>query len=125
MRAPLRIAATTVVLTLMLAACSSSGGSNNSSKKSSGSSGAVATTSVSIKGFAFNPDAITAKIGDSITITNDDTTTHTATSTGGPGSFDTGDLSKGSSKKVKVTKAGTYKYHCSIHTYMTGTIKVA
>ena len=37
--------------------------------------------------------------------------------------FDTGDIDGGSSAKVTLKKAGTYKYHCNIHSFMHGTLK--
>lgn len=120
-----RIAIASLALIVMLAACGSSGGSSGSSTKSGGGSSAASDRGkVTIKGFKFSPDPITAKVGDTITFTNQDSSTHTATETDGPAKFDTGDIKEGASKTVKLTKAGTYKYQCSIHNYMTGTITV-
>lgn len=47
---------------------------------------------------------------------------HTVTADGG--SFGSGPLSTGSSFSHVFTRAGTYTYHCSIHTDMTGTVTV-
>ncbi|MBS3148361.1 cupredoxin domain-containing protein [Candidatus Woesearchaeota archaeon] len=55
---------------------------------------------------------------------NQDSAPHTATSTGGPGSFDTGTISAGSSKTARLTTPGTYTYQCNIHPSMQGTIVV-
>jgi plastocyanin len=114
-----RIAAVAIALLLPLAACSKS---DSGSSSSSGSTAAKGT--ITIKGFKFSPTPTTAKVGDTITVTNEDSSTHTFTSTDGPAKFDTGDIAKGSSKTVKLTKAGTYKYRCSIHSSMTGEITV-
>jgi plastocyanin len=81
-----------------------------------GSSGAIA-----IKGFAFTPTPLTVKVGDTITITNNDTTDHTVTD--GGGAFDTGHISSGTSKTITITKAGTYNYHCNIHKFMMGVVQ--
>ena len=58
-----------------------------------------------------------------MTVTNNDSTAHTFTADDGK-SFDTGDLDPGSSKSVTVAKAGKYPYHCTIHSFMHGTLVV-
>jgi hypothetical protein len=55
-----------------------------------------------------------------VTWTNSDGATHTATGSG----FDTGNISGGSSASVTFDTAGTFAYHCSIHSSMTGTVVV-
>ena len=80
----------------------------------------AADPAVSIAGFAFHPGTITIKAGDTVTWTNNDGATHTATGSG----FDTGNISGGSSKSVTFDTAGTFAYHCSIHSSMTGTVVV-
>ena len=77
-------------------------------------------TGVSIAGFAFHPGTITIQAGDTVTWTNSDGATHTATGSG----FDTGNISGGSSASVTFDAAGTFAYHCSIHSTMTGTVVV-
>ena len=84
--------------------------------------GDAGTVAVSIKDLAFNPSAITAKVGDVITFTNDDSPNHTAT-------LDVGDcgtqsLATGESEGLTFSAAGTYPFHCAIHSSMTGTITV-
>ena len=83
-----------------------------------------ATHSVSIQGFAFGPSSLTIDTGDSVTWTNNDGTTHTATSTSGPASFDSGGISGGATFTFSFTTAGTYDYRCDIHTSMTASITV-
>ena len=128
MRTTHRIAAVALAVVLPLAACSKSDGGSSSSSdttKPAASSSGSSTDAVEIKGFKFAPDALKVKVGATVTFTNNDTSTHTATSTDGPGEFDTGDTATGKSKTVKITKAGSYKYHCSIHNSMTGTIEAS
>ena len=55
-----------------------------------------------------------------VTFTNDDSTTHTATSTEAPVDFDTGDLSEGDAEQITFDEAGTYEYRCDIHNSMDG-----
>lgn len=78
---------------------------------------------VNIQGFAFNPSSIIVSVGTTVTWTNLDSAVHTVTSTG-PVSFDSGNLSQGQTWQFTFENAGTYPYHCSIHSYMTGTVIV-
>lgn len=82
----------------------------------------TAADAVIIQGYAFSPETITVKVGDTITWTNNDSTEHSATAD--DGSFDTGLFSQGQSKTVTFKKAGTFTYHCSAHPYMKGTVIV-
>lgn len=82
------------------------------------------TANVSISGTAFSPSSLTVKTGTEVKWTNNDATTHTATSDDGT-TFDTGDIlgGYGYSKNIKVTKTGTFTYRCKHH-IMTGTLIV-
>src|SRR3954453_5757407 len=82
----------------------------------------AADSSVDIAGFAFSPQSVTVKVGDTVTWANADAQTHTATAD--DGTFDTGSISGNTSKSVTVTKAGTFAYHCKIHPTMTATLVV-
>ena len=84
------------------------------------SAGAAAVT---ISDFKFTPGALTVRQGARITVTNHDTTAHTATADSG-NSFDTGSIDPGSSATFTLSKVGTYSYHCSIHPFMHGTLTV-
>jgi len=88
---------------------------------------AKAVDKVDIKDFVYRPAAITVPVGAKITFTNSDSAPHTATSGSSPkadGVFDTGTLTQGQSKSVKVTKAGTFAYYCAIHPFMKATVTV-
>lgn len=80
----------------------------------------AANHAVQIKGMKFNPAKISVSVGDTVTFTNADPMTHTATAN--DGSFDTGQLATGKSAKVKIAKAGAHAFHCAIHSSMTGTV---
>lgn len=88
-------------------------------EKSSG----AGTVAASIKNFAFSPATITAKVGDTVTWTNNDTTTHTVTLD--DGSCDGGQVAPGAAVTLKFGAAGTYAYHCAIHQSMKGTVTVS
>ena len=47
---------------------------------------------VSIQNFVFDPSSLTINVGDSVSWTNNDGASHTASSTSGPESFDSGTL---------------------------------
>jgi plastocyanin len=81
----------------------------------------AATSTVSVKDFSFQPKTITVRAGDTITWTNNDTTTHTATSTG---NWDTGGFAPGTSRSITFATAGTYQYFCLLHSIMFGTVIV-
>ena len=72
----------------------------------------------------FNPDDLTINIGDTVTWTNNDGMGHTATSTDGPASFDSGNIAAGATWSFTFTEAGTYDYKCNYHSSMTATITV-
>src|SRR4051812_3549416 len=88
------------------------------------SSAGAAPHQVTIDGFAFTPSAMTIGLGDTVTWTNMQDTTHTVTSNQGfwpephlaqndtftpPGAF---------------KNAGGYAYRCTIHQGMTGIVRV-
>jgi plastocyanin len=79
--------------------------------------------SLIISDFKFKPASLTAGQGVQVTVANHDSTAHTATADNGQ-SFDTGDIDPGASASFTLAKAGSYSYHCSIHSFMHGTIVV-
>ena len=72
----------------------------------------------------YNPEDLTINVGDTVTWTNNDGGGHTATSTSGPESFDSGNIASGGTWSFTFTKAGTYDYKCDYHSSMTATITV-
>ena len=77
---------------------------------------------IDISGMAFSPNSITISVGDTITWTNLDSMSHTAT--GDNSEFDSGTLGKDQSFSFTFTTTGTYTYHCAFHSGMTATIIV-
>jgi len=72
----------------------------------------------------FNPEDLTINVGDTVTWTNNDGMGHTATSTDGPVSFDSGNIAAGATWSFTFTEAGTYNYKCDYHSSMTASITV-
>jgi YVTN family beta-propeller protein len=82
---------------------------------------ATASTTVSIASYAFGPKTVTVKAGQTVSFTNADSVTHTATSQ----AWDSGDIAPGASVTVMAPdQPGTYAYHCSIHPFMNGALVV-
>jgi len=90
----------------------------------SGDTTPQATSSVTIEDFAFSPANITVKKGTTVTWTNKDSAAHTVTETDSQTGPDSGDLATGKSYSFTYDTAGTFKYHCSIHPSMLGTVTV-
>lgn len=112
-----------LALVTFLMACSSGspdatgpGGNNNNG------GGNPSANTVLISGFAFHPTPITVAAGTTVTFTNNDAATHTATAD--DGSFNSGDLATGASFTHTFGKAGTYTYRCAIHPSMKGSVVV-
>jgi plastocyanin len=116
-----------VVVSMMLALVACSGGSSSAptgqpSTAPSGAPSAAAGDAVSIAGFAFQPGEITVSVGTTVTWTNNDTPGHTVTAD--DGSFKSDTLATGTTFSQTFASAGTFAYHCSIHSSMTGTVTV-
>jgi cytochrome c oxidase subunit II len=80
----------------------------------------------------FDPDKLTVKKGDTITVNNADTMPHTVTN-GESGSdpnsgklFDTSIINGGDSAEIDTSTvdAGSHPFYCMVHPYMTGTLTV-
>lgn len=87
--------------------------------------GANETAAVDIRNLEFLPSNLTVALGTTVTWTNDDSMTHTVTSsTGAPISFDSSNLSPGGTYSYTFTQAGVYPYYCRIHPFMQGNVTV-
>jgi plastocyanin len=79
-------------------------------------------TEVQIKNLAFVPATVVIDKGEDVKWTNLDLVVHTSTSD--TGKWDSGDITHGNSFEFRFTTAGTYKYHCTYHPAMKGTVRV-
>ena len=77
---------------------------------------------INIQHMMFEPAAVSVRKGDVIEWRNADIVAHTATSK--QKAFDTGSLERGQSKRVVVSKRGTFPYSCRFHLTMSGTVIV-
>jgi plastocyanin len=94
-------------------------GSTAAACSTSGDAGAV---TVSIKNFTFTPGQPSAKVGQVIKFSNDDSTAHTATLD--DNACGTGNIDAGKANGLVFTAAGSYPFHCAIHPQMKGTITI-
>jgi plastocyanin len=86
--------------------------------------GAAAPSAVTIDNFAFSPTPLTVAPGTTVTWTNKDEEPHTVLSADGGQSFKSPALDTDDKFTFTFDKAGTYKYFCSIHPRMVGTVVV-
>ncbi len=123
-KALLGFVAIATAMVFVAAGCGNDTASETTSTSSTSTSTqeATSTASVNIQSLAFSPASTAVKAGGTVTFTNNDSTSHTATAD--DGSFDTGTLAPGQSKSVTVTKVGSVSFHCNFHSSMTGTINV-
>jgi plastocyanin len=82
----------------------------------------AATVEVRMAGRAFSPATATAKVGDVVGWTNNDSAPHNAIFGAG---CRTATLEQGDSASLVFTAPGTYGYACGIHPDMTATIEVS
>ena len=118
-----------LIITAAVAAACGSGYSNNSTNGPSvtpvpsGASTVLAPNGAYLgPGNGFTPATLTVPAGTTVTWGNNDVTTHTVTSD--TGLFNSNNLNSGNTFEVKFDNPGQYKYHCTIHSFMTGTIVV-
>ena len=80
----------------------------------------------------YDPEELTASAGSEISVVNQDTVPHTATSGTGPQDpnsaqlFDTSIINGGESATISLAQVtpGQYDYYCMVHPYMTGKLVV-
>ena len=122
-----RAVAAAAALVLTLAACG--GGDDDAgdtaapaaSEAAGGDTAAPGEPVIEISGFAFS-GVTSVPAGTVLTIANNDSAPHTFTAD--DGSFDTGTIQPGATAEVTLSTAGTFAYHCDIHSSMTGSITV-
>jgi plastocyanin len=77
-----------------------------------------------MQNIAFDPKAVTVKVGQKVTWTNEDTVDHNVTSQSGE-TIKSDNFGKGGTFSFTPKKAGTIKYVCTIHPGMTATLTVS
>ena len=130
-KTPVIIIAAVVVVIAIVGIVAASGGKKTSSSNTAGTdnmsssavANAVAADKVTISNYMFAPGDIKVKMGTTVTWTNQDSVKHNVVSD--DGMMPDGKLiGKDETYTYTFTKAGTYKYHCSPHPYMHGSVTV-
>ena len=75
----------------------------------------VEGTTITIANFQFSPEILQVRVGETITVQNNDDADHTVTAT--DRSFDTGEIPTGTAT-FTVTRTGRFEYFCAIHPFM-------
>lgn len=112
----LTIGAAALALVTLLTACN---GDDAGSTATTGAAGSE--LDITVADFAFS-GAATASVGDTVTVTNEDSVGHTWTAV--DGEFNSGTLAQGESFDYTFEEAGEFDFFCSIHPTMEGTIIV-
>ena len=122
-----------LALTIGLAACSKTSSSNLTGP--GGGSPPPGTAQVIVGDYQFSPDTIRISAGQSVEWSNNGPSAHTVTSDnsswtsaslGAPGGTDPyGYPTGGGTFTNMFSSAGTYLYHCSIHSQMHGVVVVS
>src|SRR5438093_773541 len=84
----------------------------------------VAVGRVLVADFSFSPTTVTIDQGTGVVWSFDGPSDHTVTSSGDLGLFDSGAVSAGGTFSFFFVAAGSYRYNCTIHPSMQGTVKV-
>ena len=91
-----------------------------------GATSAVSTPAdtIVIRNFGFQPAELRVAPGATVTVHNEDGSTHTVSADGGQ--FETANIGPGQTVAFKAPSvAGHYSYHCAIHQFMQGTLTVS
>ncbi|HYK99372.1 MAG TPA: cupredoxin domain-containing protein [Candidatus Acidoferrales bacterium] len=126
MRLALRLAIPSAIAALTFVACASTASAPTASAAASSAAPAAATKTVTIKGFAFSPATLTIAKGTVVTVSNQDSATHTFTSGANrtkDGKIDQ-QISGGNDATVTFDTPGTFEIFCSIHSSMKMTVTV-
>ena len=122
----LRLTAIAVFATGVALAAHGCGGDDDN-PAGPGGGGTPADVTISIVGMnlanSYSPSPDTVTVGQTVSWKNNDGSTHTSTSDGS--GWNTGNILAGAtSTPIVMNTAGSFPYHCNIHTSMTGILVV-
>jgi plastocyanin len=132
MRLTTTFAATALASAALVAAGCGDNNKSDNSAAPAGKAEPTATTgdttagtgvAIHMKDIQFDPKEQTAKVGDKVTWTNDDSVDHNVTATDGE-DFKSDNFGNGGTFSYTLDKAGTIKYTCTLHSGMNGTLEV-
>lgn len=116
---------TLMLISLLYASCTPAPATTPAASQTSQANGATTASmasgsTVSIEGFAFNPQTLKIKVGTTIVWTNNDTAGHNIKAD----AFSSPLMAKSETFSFKFETAGTFAYSCGVHPSMKGTIIV-
>lgn len=85
---------------------------------------APAAATIVIDNFSFSPAQLSVAAGSAVTWENRDDIPHTIVNDATPRAFKSPPVDSGEKYSQVFSKPGTYRYFCSLHPHMTGTITV-
>jgi plastocyanin len=98
------------------------GGGDQTTSGTTGDSDGDDGPVITIENLTFS-GADSTEVGTPVTVDNEDSTEHTFTPDNA-GDFEPATLEGGASASIDFAEAGTFSYHCEIHSTMKGTIEV-
>lgn len=119
----LSLGALILVFALLFAGCSSTTDTTSPGDTTGATdSGGNRAAQVVMRNTAFDPATVTVNAGDTVTWVNEDATKHDVVADNGE--FTSNLLDTGQAFSFTFSQAGTYRYHCSVHSGMNGTVIV-
>ncbi len=111
---------------LIVSACGGGGGGAEAEGEAAeGKEDAAAGTAVDIVNFLFEPQEVQVPPGTKVTWTNKDSAPYNVQDLSELNIPLSKELKQGETFSITYEKPGEYPYVCGLHTYMTGTVKVA
>ncbi|WP_228452759.1 cupredoxin domain-containing protein [Streptomyces alkaliterrae] len=118
------VAGTLLALLMLLAGCGNGGDTRPTPYGSPTATAEDGAATITIENFTYEPADLEVAPGQEITVVNKDNVGHTVTATGDE-EFDTGNIAAGRSGTFTApSEAGSYRYTCSFHPDMRGTLTV-
>jgi plastocyanin len=117
-----RIALAALLLGFVISCSSSNNSPTAPSPSGNGTAASIVSGASTLTTTAYAPNPVSVPVGGTVTWTNNDSTTHTSTST--TGMWDSGNIAPGAKFSMTFPTAGSFPYRCSIHPGMVGTVNV-
>jgi len=113
-------------LALLIAGCGSGSGASSGTRATTGTADTDGTAHVFMKVLEFTPATIKARVGQTVTWANEDTSSHNVTYVSGPRFTSSRRmLNPGATFSITLSQPGTIRYVCTLHPWMRGTIVVS